>query len=160
MVGTFRQIIRDMPDAFHVKDGNHMVPTPNANLNMDALGMTLKELKNRHAHRVVGVVEWEQHTIPFALPGDSGSLVYAMNNSAIVPLGLHIGRTNGYNRPKSTNGYRLFLALECFLFEGEVSSGMQGWISSTSLYFVHLQIVSAIINYFLLLLQYLFYPHV
>jgi hypothetical protein len=113
-VGTLREIIRHMPKAFYVMDGLHVTQTPKEDLKMDALGITLKELKSRHAHRWVGVVEWVHPTIPFSAPGDSGSLVYAMKNTAVVPLGIHIGRPNG--RP----GCSLFLALESFLLEGEL----------------------------------------
>jgi hypothetical protein len=77
-VGTLLEIIRHMPKAFYVMNGVHVFQTPKEDLQMDALGITMKELKRRHAHRWVGVVEWVHPTIPFSAPGDSGSLVYAM----------------------------------------------------------------------------------
>jgi hypothetical protein len=44
--------------------------------------------------------------------GDSGSLVYAINNVVKVPLGLHIGKPATY-----TGGYATFVSFESFLIK-------------------------------------------
>lgn len=56
---------------------------------MDDLGLTLKELKQRHMKRWVGYVDWMDEHTSFADSGDSGSLVYAMKNGGGAPRNTH-----------------------------------------------------------------------
>jgi hypothetical protein len=63
----------------------------------------------------IGVVQWTD--IPFSAPGDSGSLVFAMEDGITIPLGIHVGA------PESTHGKSVFISLETFCFEGE----QEGW---------------------------------
>jgi hypothetical protein len=59
------------------------------------------------------VVDWVSGVDPFTDMGDSGALVYGLEKSAIVPMGVHIGRPQ--YREKSS----LFLSLESYVVEGE-----------------------------------------
>jgi hypothetical protein len=63
---------------------------------LDASGLTAEELRSMHWYRWVRVVEWVEGFKPSAQKGDSGALVYAMKESAMVPLGIHIGYSSNY----------------------------------------------------------------
>lgn len=58
-----------------------------------------------------GVVKWS--TVPFAAPGDSGSMVFAVESGVRVPLGIHVGS------PESMPDHSVFICLEAFCLEGE-----------------------------------------
>jgi hypothetical protein len=59
----------------------------------------------------LGVVQWMD--VPFAAPGDSGSLVFAREEGIIIPLGIHVGS------PTSMPNTSIFISLETFCFEAE-----------------------------------------
>jgi hypothetical protein len=59
----------------------------------------------------LGVVQWMD--VPFAAPGDSGSLVFAREDGIIIPLGIHVGS------PTSMPNTSIFISLETFCFEAE-----------------------------------------
>jgi len=56
-----------------------------------------KDLIDLDIHRWVGMVKWFDG-MPFGVAGDSGALVYAMENSVKIPLGLHIGSPQRHAR--------------------------------------------------------------
>jgi hypothetical protein len=63
----------------------------------------------------LGLVKWAD--IPFSAPGDSGSLVFALESGVTVPLGIHVGSPGCYP------GHSLFIGLEAFCYEAE----REGW---------------------------------
>jgi len=63
----------------------------------------------------LGLVKWAD--IPFSAPGDSGSLVFALESGVTVPLGIHVGS------PEYYPGHSLFIGLEAFCYEAE----REGW---------------------------------
>lgn len=60
----------------------------------------------------LGFVEWIPG-IPFTAGGDSGSLVYAVENGVVLPLGIHIGVPTGRHEQSC------FICLETFCLEAE-----------------------------------------
>ena len=63
----------------------------------------------------MGLVKWAD--IPFSAPGDSGSLVFALESGVTVPLGIHVGA------PDSIPNHSVFVCLEAFCYEAE----REGW---------------------------------
>ena len=64
----------------------------------------------------MGLVKWAADT-PFSAPGDSGSLVFALESGVTVPLGIHVGA------PESIPNHSVFVCLETFCYEAE----KEGW---------------------------------
>ena len=64
-------------------------------------------------HKWTGIVGWIAECTPFAAPGDSGALVYAVKESQTVPLGIHLGRLT-FRENRS-----MFSGLEAWFVEGE-----------------------------------------
>lgn len=75
-------------------------------------GMDLKQYRELDRHRWVEFVEWNDESETFTQPGDSGALVFAIAQFAIVPLGTYIGRARLYDYTS------VFLGLESFVLEG------------------------------------------
>ncbi|MCJ1462158.1 hypothetical protein MMC07_000758 [Pseudocyphellaria aurata] len=65
----------------------------------------------------LGCVRWISDDSPFAVPGDSGSLVFARERGITIPLGIHVGS------PPSMPGYSIFISIETYCFEAE----KEGW---------------------------------
>jgi hypothetical protein len=63
----------------------------------------------------LGVVKWGETA--FSAPGDSGSLVFAMEEGVVVPLGIHIGA------PTSILEHSVFISLDTFCYKAEE----EGW---------------------------------
>lgn len=60
----------------------------------------------------LGYVRWIAG-IPFSAEGDSGSLVFAIEDGVFIPLGVHVGA------PSSHPGHSCFVSLETFCLEAE-----------------------------------------
>jgi len=58
-------------------------------------------------HRWVGFVKWTG--CPFSVPGDSGALVYASDDAAKIPLGIHMGALE-----------EMFRSWECYFIEARL----------------------------------------
>jgi hypothetical protein len=114
--GLMHDFLLDMEQARKdlLPDTTDITKTLNADRVLDASGLTAEDLKLMHWYRWVGVVEWVEGFKPFARKGDSGALVYAMKESAIVPLGIHIGYSSNYPNCSFS------LALESFIIEGRL----------------------------------------
>jgi hypothetical protein len=63
----------------------------------------------------LGIVQWGETA--FSAPGDSGSLVFAMEEGVVVPLGIHIGA------PTSILEHSVFISLDTFCYKAEE----EGW---------------------------------
>jgi hypothetical protein len=63
----------------------------------------------------VGIVKWAD--VPFSAPGDSGSLVFAIEEGVTIPLGIHVGA------PTSIPQHSVFISIETFCYEAE----NEGW---------------------------------
>lgn len=61
-----------------------------------------------------GKVQWSDHHTEFGAPGDSGSLVYAIESGIYVPLGIYLGTPEAW-RPQSCS---CFVSLETFAYGG------------------------------------------
>jgi hypothetical protein len=98
--GLMHDFLLDMEQARKdlLPDTTDITKTLNADRVLDASGLTAEDLKLMHWYR----------------KGDSGTLVYAMEESTIVPLGIHIGYSSNY--PNCS----FFLALESFIIEGRL----------------------------------------
>ena len=87
--------------------------TPDEKLKIKDLGISLQKLWRHDMHKWAGIVSWIAECTPFAAPSDSGALLYAVEDSQTVPLGIHIGcLTFQENRS-------MFLGLEAWFLEGE-----------------------------------------
>jgi hypothetical protein len=91
--GALTAVRIDMSIAYKSFIGIPIKTTPTEDLKLDSLGITLEELMARDKYRWVGLVEWIAESEPSTDKGDSGALVYAIEDSQTVPLGIHIGRS-------------------------------------------------------------------
>ncbi|CAN9216706.1 unnamed protein product [Alternaria alternata] len=91
--GALTAVRIDMSIAYKSFIGIPIKMTPTEDLKLDSLGITLEELMARDKYRWVGLVEWIAESEPSTDKGDSGALVYAIEDSQTVPLGIHIGRS-------------------------------------------------------------------
>jgi hypothetical protein len=64
----------------------------------------------------IGIVKWADN-VPFSAPGDSGSLVFALEGGITIPLGIHVGA------PGSKPQHSAFISIETFCYEAE----KEGW---------------------------------
>ena len=71
-----------------------------------------KDLIQPELHRWVGIVEWIGGR-EFAVGGDSGSLVYSIDKSIKIPLGIHLGKP----RKSQTSA---FLSLDSYVIEAHL----------------------------------------
>jgi len=69
-------------------------------------------MKAPSQYRWLGLVEWSAGQV-FTLPGDSGALVFAIQQTQVIPLGIHLGIASEYP------GHSLFMGLESFVIEGK-----------------------------------------
>jgi len=74
-----------------------------------------KDLIDLDIHRWVGMVQWFDG-MPFGVAGDSGALVYAMENSVKIPLGLHIGSPH----ESILENTSMFLCLDAYFLEARL----------------------------------------
>lgn len=103
-MGTLYKVVHELPAA-HL-GGNH--PHPDEEELDSPSGQRYQEtIAGDHDRRWVGVVKRSDHT--FTGPGDSGALVYAIEDSCVVPLGIHICIEDGDS---------IFLSIETFMLEG------------------------------------------
>lgn len=65
----------------------------------------------------LGRVRWIGEDFPFAGPGDSGSLVFAIESGITIPLGIHVGS------PASEPCCSIFISTDTFCYEGD----REGW---------------------------------
>jgi len=65
----------------------------------------------------IGVVQWADD--PFSAPGDSGSLVFALEEGITVPLGIHVGA------PEAMPRHSIFISIETYCYEAEDKEGWE-----------------------------------
>jgi hypothetical protein len=111
--GLLKQTYENMSTAWLYFSRGMMRSTPDEELKLDHLGITVDQLHDNDSHHWVGVVCWIDEASPFATHGDSGSLIYAVEDSQTIPLGIHMGRSQASIKPTS-----VFLGLEAFWTEG------------------------------------------
>ena len=90
-----------------------VIDTPDEKLKIKDLGISLEKLWRHDMHKCAGIVSWVAECTPFADPGDNGALVYAVEDSQTLPLGIHIGRLT------IQENCSMFLGLEAWFVEGE-----------------------------------------
>jgi hypothetical protein len=62
--------------------------------NIDKEEVDFARLKVHNVHRWLGLVK--RVGPPFSAPGDSGALVFSLEDSVTVPLGIHLGAPDEY----------------------------------------------------------------
>jgi hypothetical protein len=72
----------------------------------------------RHHDEWIGLVRWDWPNKPFAKPGDSGSLVFAGSERAIIPLGIHIASSNAMDETS------VFISLDTFCLQARKREGL------------------------------------
>jgi len=72
--------------------------------------MEQEEGEEKESSEWLGVVEWMD--VGFADSGDSGSLVFAMEDGTYIPLGIHVGSPEGTRTS-------IFISLETFCLAAE-----------------------------------------
>jgi hypothetical protein len=89
-----------------------MQSTPDEELKLDHLGITVDQLHDNDSHHWVEVFSWFDKDSPFATRRDSGALIYAVEHSQTVPLGVYVVRSQA--RIKRTS---VLLGLNAFWTE-------------------------------------------
>jgi hypothetical protein len=101
-----------MPVAWSYHHLEVMTSTTDDEMTLYSLGITLAQLFADDASLWVDVVTPVHECPPFSGPADSGALIYAVEDSQIVPLGVHLGK------PVAKSDRSIFLAVEAFWIEG------------------------------------------